>query len=136
MAHRRWTKKKQAIQAVVFGRNCSKGLWCKLSSLAAPRSRTELEKVQDGDERARTMVKMEDCCAIPRPFQTNLAPLEAAIKLRWCDRRLGFAVALSPCRGVARGVEVNDGNKGEGSFGYGERRENRFEKREKMSSEI
>ena len=101
MAHRRWTKKKQVVQAVVFGRSCLDGLRCRSSSMAAPRSRTELEEVRDGDERARTAAKMRSYRMTPRVVGTILAPFYAVFELGWRGRQLNFAVALSSSEGVA-----------------------------------
>ena len=60
--------------------------------------------VQDDGERTQTATGREKFRATPRLFQANPASLEAGRSWRRRDRRLGFAVVQSPCRGVVGGA--------------------------------
>ena len=99
-------RRTKLVQVVVFGWSSSSDHRCRSSSLAAPRSKAELEEVRGGGEQARTTEKMRGCRATPRAFWTILASLDAVSKLGWRDRQLGFVVVLSLFRGVAGMAEI------------------------------
>ena len=126
MTHRRWTKKKQAVQGLVFGRSGSRGLRCRSSLKSAPWSRTELEKVWNDGECARTATKVWGYRVTPRVVGTCQTPFEAVFELGWRGRQPIFAVALSSRRGVVGGDGVDGGSRGRFVRGWGERKSFEF----------
>ena len=60
--------------------------------------------VRDDGERTQTATGREKFRATSRLFQASPTSLEAGRSWRRRDRRLGFAVVQSPCRGVVGGA--------------------------------